>query len=294
MQNELRSEYPDMSIQIVGINEVGFESGNPLMSEGRSAPVLQDVDADNNGSSDVWYDLLDITYRDVQILNKENELVGTVNLTPPGGYDLGEEINYDALKQIFTDVAHERPLWQNPDDPLDVNDDERVSAVDALQCINELILGNVSGSDPNLPLPMPPATPKPYLDVNGDGLITAVDALRVINRLIEQSSAAEGELISEAALAAPGPGPLETAARSTVQSATEETRDAGDEPSKDALLLVGTSADPLGSTHNTSAQRGLPLDADSSTLSRNAVDSVFQSDDDTLVGDAISASLIDD
>ena len=195
MQNELRAENPDLPIQIIGINEFGQESGNPLMTEGRTTPLLQDVDADNNGSSDVWYDSWEITYRDVKILNQQNEIVGTVNLTTPAGYDLSEQINYDALKKIITDVAHERPFWQNPDDPTDVNDDNRTTATDALQCINELILGRVSGSELELPLPMPPLTPTPYLDVNGDGLITAVDALRVINRLIEQSSPPQGESI---------------------------------------------------------------------------------------------------
>ena len=131
MQNELRSVYPDLPIQILGVNEFGHESGNSLMTDGRTAPLLQDVDANNNGSSDVWYDLWDITFRDVKILNTQNEVVGTVNLTPPAGYDLGEEINYDALKQIIADVAHDRPFWQNPDDPTDVNNDEMPDFLDS-------------------------------------------------------------------------------------------------------------------------------------------------------------------
>lgn len=197
MQGELRSENPGKPIQFVGVNEVGHESGNSLMSENRALPVLQDVDADNNGSSDVWYDLWDVTYRDVKILDDENEIVGTVNLTPPGGFDLGDQANYDALKKIIADVANERPFWQNPSEPTDVNNDGRTSLVDAIQCINELSSGRVSGDTPNLPLPMPPLMPSPFLDVSGDGLITAIDALRVINRVANQTNSTppEGEAV---------------------------------------------------------------------------------------------------
>lgn len=196
MQDELRSEYPDKPFQIVGVNEFGHESGNTLMASEGDAPILQDVDANSNGASDVWRDDWDVTYRDVKIVNQQNELVGTVNLTPPEGFNLAEQENYDALKQVLVDVAHERPHWQNPVDPTDVNNDQRTSAVDAIQCINELMLGTVSGSGIDLPLPMPPKMPTPYLDVNGDGRITASDAIRVINRLIEQSSGTEGELVA--------------------------------------------------------------------------------------------------
>lgn len=318
MQNELRSEYPDMPIQIVGINEYGHESGNPLMTAGRTAPVLQDVDANNNGSSDVWHDIWDITFRDVKILNKQNEVVGTVNLTPPAGYDLGEEINYDALKQIITDVAHERPFWQNPDDPTDVNDDQRTTAVDALQCINELMLGRVSGSNLNLPLPMPPLMPTPYLDVNGDGLITAIDALRVINRLIEQSSTPEGESIgaeresleaegessericitddshgesSCSQFAANVPKRLELAARPTAPHTFTKASDVWGERLHD-YRRVDTDGSPFESIRKSTAQSGSTFDADSSTLSGDAVDSVYRSDDDMLFADSISRSLI--
>ncbi|MDB4678925.1 dockerin type I domain-containing protein [Rhodopirellula sp.] len=195
MVEELRAANPESPIQFVAVNEFGHEAGNPLSVDGKTTPILQDVDADGNGQSDVWRDLWGVTYRDVKILNSENELVGTVNLTPPDGYDLSETDNYNALKQILDDVAHQRPFWQNQSEPTDVNDDQRVSALDALLCINELMLNRVSDENYRLPLPMPPIQPTPYVDVNGDGYITAVDALRVINRIVADSPSGEGELL---------------------------------------------------------------------------------------------------
>lgn len=308
MQNELRSEYPDKPIQIVAINEYGHESGNPLVMEGLTAPVLQDVDANNNGSSDVWHDLWDITYRDVKILNKQNEVVGTVNLTPPVGFDLGEEINYEAMKQILSDVAHERPFWQNQNDPTDVNNDQRTSALDALLCINELMHNRISGGDPNLPLPMPPSKPTPYLDVNGDGLITANDALRVINRLIRQPSAPEGESLraegesfrertclpdesSRSQSTANASNPLEFTAQPTAPDAFTGVSDLrGEGPHDDhGIATTGSRLKPMPKSTSQSVSTS---EADSSALSGSAVDSVFGSDDDLLLADSITRSLI--
>jgi len=282
MQNELRSEYPDAPIQIVGVNEFGHESGNPLMAANHATPILQDVDADNNGSSDVWYDNWGVTYRDVKILNQQNELVGTVNLTPPSGYDLGESINYDALKKIMADVARQRPLWQNHDAPTDVNDDGRTSAVDALQCINELSFGNVSGSDVDLPLPMPPLMPKPYLDVNGDGRITANDALRVINRLIEQSSTPEAESSGVGPTSAQAEGEFVREPVALFASGSSEAIDAWVESdSEDHRVDINGNAIATGSTLLPQLIRS--AGEDSSKLSSDAVDSVFGSDDELLL-----------
>ena len=320
MQNELRTEYPDLPIQIVGINAYGQEVGNPGMTADRTAPLLQDVDANNNGSSDVSLELLNVTYRDVKILNKQNEEVGTVNLTPPRGYDLGEQINYDALKQIITDVAHDRPFWQNADDPTDVNNDQKTSALDALICINKLQSIQDSDGSANLPLPMPPLMPTPYLDVNGDGLVTASDPLRIINRLIDLSSTpegesigaeldspdAEGESVSEtdcmsddpygerscSQVAANPPDRLGMTTQLTTQLALTEVSDVWEEFPHDDRR-VDTDGSPLESIWKSAFQPGSTLEADSFALAGDAVDSVFQGDDDTLFADSISRSLID-
>ena len=75
--------------------------------------------------------------------------------------------------------------WQNPNDPLNVDDDADgfVAPNDALAIINEL--NDRMVSDPTtgqLPIPAP-STIQYFYDVNGDGFVSPVDAIRVINAL---------------------------------------------------------------------------------------------------------------
>lgn len=82
-----------------------------------------------------------------------------------------------------------RSPWQNPERLQDVNDDGRVSAMDALLVINALNSSHpsdLSGSEP----PNPPSPP--FIDVNGDMRLSALDALWVINYLNSQSSYSGG------------------------------------------------------------------------------------------------------
>ncbi|MHB8864475.1 MAG: Ig-like domain-containing protein [Pirellulaceae bacterium] len=84
--------------------------------------------------------------------------------------------------------------WHNPENALDVNIDEQVSPIDALQIINAL---NTRGSGN---LPVPPASdnrPPPLLDVTGDNRLSPLDALRVINHL-NADDVGEGEFFSMA------------------------------------------------------------------------------------------------
>ena len=73
---------------------------------------------------------------------------------------------------------------RNPVNIHDVNNDLRVSPLDALLIINWLNLAPVDR--------WPDAAP-PYLDVSGDLYISPLDALLVINRLIQTQGAGEGE-----------------------------------------------------------------------------------------------------
>jgi hypothetical protein len=68
--------------------------------------------------------------------------------------------------------------WQNPLQPLDVNNNGFVTGLDALLIINKL---NLTGPEV-LPATPPPA-PYFFYDVSGDGRMTAIDALMVINYL---------------------------------------------------------------------------------------------------------------
>ncbi len=68
--------------------------------------------------------------------------------------------------------------WQNPARPIDVNNDLRLTALDALLVINGI---NASGTNRSLTGHRPALAP--YIDVNGDNHVTAIDALRIINAM---------------------------------------------------------------------------------------------------------------
>jgi len=96
MQTELRTEHPELSIQLAGINGIGFESGNALMTDGRDIPWLQDVTLE-----DVWTSW-EVTYRDVVILDADNNIIDTYNLT---SHSLGTTTNYEELKNLLIAAA---------------------------------------------------------------------------------------------------------------------------------------------------------------------------------------------
>lgn len=187
MQQELRATYPVLRIQFLGVNEKGQEPGNPSITAGRTLPWLQDVDADGNAKSDVWYDRWSVTYRDVVILDGSNAKVGVYNVTV---HDLAAPENYAALKEMLVDAAmtSQKP-WRNADNPLDVDHNQSVVALDALVIINRL---NSTGAQ-DLPPPTTSQLTPPFYDCNGDNQVTALDALQVINFLNGVSSAGAGE-----------------------------------------------------------------------------------------------------
>ena len=78
--------------------------------------------------------------------------------------------------------------WQNPRDPLDVDDLGSVIPLDALIIINEL---NMHGAH-ELLTPNAGYEPPPYLDVSGDNHLSPLDALLIINFLNHQSNGGSG------------------------------------------------------------------------------------------------------
>ncbi|MGN6547085.1 MAG: dockerin type I domain-containing protein [Aureliella sp.] len=99
---------------------------------------------------------------------------------------------------VVTDDDRTYP-WQNPRNPLDVNDDGFITAIDALLVINAL---NVHFELP--PEPPDPFIPASYMDVNGDAFITAIDALYVINAI---NSVGQGESVLTPATSLPESDP---------------------------------------------------------------------------------------
>ncbi len=195
MQTELDSDYPQLDIQIVGVNWAGLESANPEMVAGKTLPWLQDIDRDRNGQSDIW-ESWGTDHLDLVVLNGENALAAKANL---GSYNLATPANYAGLRDALLEIAlaedhsgHSgHSPWQNHDNPLDVDGNGQVVPLDALLIINRL---NSVGSQ-TLPTPSGNESPQPYIDTNGDGQLTPLDAILVINYLSGSalSTASEGE-----------------------------------------------------------------------------------------------------
>ncbi|MBC8350865.1 MAG: hypothetical protein H8E66_02700 [Planctomycetes bacterium] len=84
------------------------------------------------------------------------------------------------VSEVITNgTLHVRSIWQNPDNPNDINGDGRISPLDVLLLLNKL---SKKGSY-ELDLPLPGQEPEPYLDVNGDGYLSPKDPLGIINCL---------------------------------------------------------------------------------------------------------------
>jgi len=99
----------------LAINEDGYgppdrQDAVDLAVETVDLPLLQDTEAE-----DVWHDWA-ITYRDVVILDRNNEQVGVFNLTGTslGSTDLTQDLdgdgtldttNYDYLRSLFIAAA---------------------------------------------------------------------------------------------------------------------------------------------------------------------------------------------
>ena len=98
LQAELLSENPSTKIRLLGLNAAGLESFVSGAVAGRILPYLQDTAAENVWGS--W----GATWRDVRILDVNNVLVTTYNLT---SHDLANPANYAELKALLKSAAGE-------------------------------------------------------------------------------------------------------------------------------------------------------------------------------------------
>lgn len=95
MQDELAAERPDLAISILNVNAIDV-GGLDDLNAVTDLPVLQDDEA-----ALVW-DHWVAAWRDVFIVNGDNEVAGKMNLTT---YSLAEPENYELLKQALIDAA---------------------------------------------------------------------------------------------------------------------------------------------------------------------------------------------
>ena len=95
MQDELEADYPNLDIQILSINMLNA-SGAQSLSASQNLPMVQD------NSNDLIWSNWGATWRDVIIIDGNNEIYATYNLT---SNSIGNSTNYDTLKQLFIDAA---------------------------------------------------------------------------------------------------------------------------------------------------------------------------------------------
>lgn len=108
MLAEIKQSKPDLNVEILGVNRSSDSRYNHYITEEFSLPWLQDTD-----SAAVW-SLWNVEYRDVKILDAQNRLVATFNVTQ---FDLSSPEHYNRLKQLFlaTAVANDADKDQLPD-----------------------------------------------------------------------------------------------------------------------------------------------------------------------------------
>jgi hypothetical protein len=100
MHDELAAEGLAVAVEILGVNELGQESGNSSICRGRDIPWLQEA-----AEFSVW-GAWAVTYRDVVVVNAANEKVAAYNLT---SQSLALPANYEELKALLRATASPAP-----------------------------------------------------------------------------------------------------------------------------------------------------------------------------------------
>jgi hypothetical protein len=96
MKQDLGNASLGVRLEILGVNAAGLEVGNPIITDGRDLPWLQDTVTDQ-----VWT-TWGVTYRDVWVLDRNNRLVGIFNVTT---HNLALPANYQMLMDLFQQAA---------------------------------------------------------------------------------------------------------------------------------------------------------------------------------------------
>ncbi len=148
-----------------------------------------------------WGSTVDIANATMPAIGVANNLQGVarvvIELTED---DLAHDLIFQAFEMVPTPKVSntlEFPI-QPPDQvpppaqPLDVNRDGKVSALDALVIINRINAEEAQGAAGER-VPGPTLKTEFDYDANGDGKVTALDALNVINYLARTDSTSESE-----------------------------------------------------------------------------------------------------
>jgi len=96
MQAEIEANHPSLDVKIFAINMPGYSSGASSLAPAIYLPMVQD-----DSTLDIWNDW-GALWRDVYLLNENNELVMVYNLSQN---NLGNSTSYNTLMQHFVDIA---------------------------------------------------------------------------------------------------------------------------------------------------------------------------------------------
>jgi len=94
MQAEL--DAAGLPVTLVGVNMIGSEPGVSGMAAGNSIALLQDTTAVDAEAA--W----SVTWRDLFILDEDNELVDVINLS---SFNLDNQANYDVIHDLLVQTA---------------------------------------------------------------------------------------------------------------------------------------------------------------------------------------------
>ncbi len=92
MEEELAAKHPELSVALLAIDAPGHEAGLPDVAKAGDLPCLQDTEKD-----DVWGSW-GAEWRDVYVLNRDNEVVAIYNLTL---FSLSDPENYATLEALL-------------------------------------------------------------------------------------------------------------------------------------------------------------------------------------------------
>ncbi len=221
-------------------------------------------------------------------------LTGAVTYTPDAGFQGQDSFRYTAQDTdgvvsneatVTITVSDSLPAWQNPDEPLDVDDDGAIVPLDALLIINEL--NEPQYGDPVTGALPPPPDPIPaYFDVNGDNFVAAIDALLIINYL----NAAAG---ANASMAEAEAEPADAAPTEVATGEIAAALDTGSDSDTVAPAQPATCAQPTRPRSATEQPVLTPLEAphSSSSLADFDADAVT---DATSLDDELLSSIAED
>ena len=97
MQEELSTEYPELSIHLLSINLVGASSGVEQFD-----PTIHTLPMVNDNETDLIWEAWEGEWRDFFVLDQENRVVLKYNLTL---HNLALPENYETLKMTLVETA---------------------------------------------------------------------------------------------------------------------------------------------------------------------------------------------